>query len=837
MAEIDRRQFLRDCVLAGSLVSVLGAAEPGRFRIETTPRSSFRRRLAERELLRGLTALFPGREASLVEAGASLSGGDLLLRLRQDSARFKDQESYIISRSGATVELIASGEAGLLYAVFELFERQGTYFGIDGESYPLAKLDQLVLPAESQPWTAAPRFARRGLLPWPDFLNCISVYNDEDFRAYFESMIRMRLNTFGMHVYTSPEGPTMGAESYLSFEFAGAGHRAFLDNSASHRWGYLPLRTSRYGMGGSQFYDSEVFGADATRLSRDPWEIADRTRGVLARALSYANKLGIATGVGFEPYQIPTEILRALPPEVKPKPNQPFPGRADFDIESVTARKMLEARLAQLLEAYPEIEYVWLWEDEGMNWESRATGVPLSVTPFRQAYDFLRRHAPRKRLVLSGWGGVVRHFEYFHKNLPGDVIFSCLNDSLGWDPVAEVFGKLEGRERWPIPWLEDDPAMWLPQFHVNRTERDVGLAASMGCQGILGIHWRHRIMDATAGYLAKAAWDKSITPTAHFEAYARTQAAGPRSGKLAALLNDTDLNQKVLNTGTAEVAKGHVTTHQYAADYAEGFLYWESYSPDPTLVQAQEQIAAELRTLAGQAASPAEKERLGYLAGFVGFAVPYTTAWSEAHQLNLLLDAAAALKAAGDQGEARSLIQREGVPQWMKIAPLVRDTMLRYQSIVANRNDLGQLSSMHNKFVRLALVRLRLSMLEYLGELPAETERAFQDAMAADPQAPPRLFLPTRPGVLEENARFRVMIIAGGSAPVERVTLHTRLHGSWSWKEIPASLMGRRTYEATVGPFEKGQDLAAYYASASIGGMEYFAPDGAPQDSFLVTLV
>src|ERR1022692_4054416 len=106
-------------------------------------------------------------------------------------------------------------------------------------------------PRQTTPGPRSRVSAVRGLLPWPDFLNCITVYNEEDFRAYFENMLRMRFNTFGMHVYTGAED---AAESYLSFEFAGAGHRAFLDNSASQRWGYLPQRTSRYGMGAAQFY-------------------------------------------------------------------------------------------------------------------------------------------------------------------------------------------------------------------------------------------------------------------------------------------------------------------------------------------------------------------------------------------------------------------------------------------------------------------------------------------------------------------------------------------------------------------------------------------------------
>ena len=71
--------------------------------------------------------------------------------------------------------------------------------------------------------------------------------------------------------------------------------------------------------------------------------------------------------------------------------------------------------------------------------------------------------------------------------------------------------------------------MWLAQFHVNRFQRDVDLAAGYGCQGMLGIHWRHRIVNPTATFFARAMWDKNYEPAAHFAAYARSQASGERA--------------------------------------------------------------------------------------------------------------------------------------------------------------------------------------------------------------------------------------------------------------------------------------------------------------------
>lgn len=233
---------------------LLKGAETLNVWIETSSEASFHRRLAERELLRGLTNLRLPGEVRFAPTGASQTGKDLIFRLRLEPDRFKDKEAYSITTAAGAVTISAATDRGLLHSIFGFLEQQGAYFGVNGEYYPPEVATTLILPSENQPWTSTPRFAVRGLLPWPDFLNCITVFNDEDFRAYFEAMLRMRFNMFGMHVYSSPESESAGTESYLSFEFAGVSHLGYLDNSASQRWGYLPERTSRYGMGGAQVF-------------------------------------------------------------------------------------------------------------------------------------------------------------------------------------------------------------------------------------------------------------------------------------------------------------------------------------------------------------------------------------------------------------------------------------------------------------------------------------------------------------------------------------------------------------------------------------------------------
>ena len=796
-----------------------------RVAIRTEAPDSLKTRLAARELKSGLLILNPA--ANVMTTAEEANGNVTLLTLVIGGSALNDAEEYEIAASKNGAILRAGNEQALLYAVFEFLERQGMVFGIDGASAPIDRPGGLRLPGQGSPWKASPRFAVRGLLPWPDFWNCISVYNDEDFSAYLANMLRMRFNMFGMHVYTQNEpGPL--AESYLSFDFAGAGHRAALEDTTVTSWGYLPQRTSTFKMGAPQFFDRETFGADATRLAADNWEIADKTTAMMRRAFDFAKQLGIRTGIGFEPYQNPMEIVRALPPEAVSHPG-------GF-IESNTARDLLERRLADLLERYPMVDYVWLWQDENANWESRKTKVPLSTTPFAQAHAFLKKHSPDKRLVLAGWGGVTQHFESLHQRLPEDIIFSSLNDTLGWDPTNEAFSKLGSRERWPIPWLEDDPSMWFPQFRASRFQTDMKRAKDFGCQGMLGIHWRHRVVDPTATYFARAGWDGELTASAHYQSFCVTQASGTRANTLATLFDDCDEHHAISSTflGTYDKS-GYANRVEITGDYSEAFNYWTN-EPDLAVLPRQRETAERFRELAAQASSPLERDRIEYFAGFVNFMVPYCDAYETAHKIDLVLKQAVEFRAAGKQEEARALVSERCVPLWMGMAPLVRQTMIDYQAVIATRNDQGQLASMQNKLVRIALERLRLSIKEFVGELPVEMEQVYEAAVSPERANPARLFIPTRPSLMKAGESLRLFLVAPGQEGID-VSLHTRLQGTRQWQSSAAAHAGRAVYVASLGPFKAGDGAIEYYASSLGEGRLFSYPPQAPVNVYTVNVL
>jgi hypothetical protein len=174
------------------------------------------------------------------------------------------------------------------------------------------------------------------------------------------------------------------------------------------------------------------------------------------------------------------------------------------------------------------------------------------------------------------------------------------------------------------------------------------------------------------------------------------------------------------------------------------------------------------------------------------------------------------------------------------LAPLIREVILDYQEIVSTRNDLGQLASMHNKYERLSLYRLRASMKEFLGKLPPETERLLAEVREPDAKANPRAFVPTRPTVLRKGEHARVSAVIPGAGQVTRVTLFIRAKDLGQWMPSPMSLVGRRTYASEIR-WQQGSPLMDYFVQAEFAaggsGKKVTSPLEAPSRFYTVTLL
>ena len=108
MSSQNRRQFLQGCAVAGGAAFLLSAAESKSLLIESWPSGSLHRRLAQRELLRGLTRLQPAADVKFTASGSSSQAAPVF-RLRVDAGNFKNKISGLGNGCMLSVPAIISG--------------------------------------------------------------------------------------------------------------------------------------------------------------------------------------------------------------------------------------------------------------------------------------------------------------------------------------------------------------------------------------------------------------------------------------------------------------------------------------------------------------------------------------------------------------------------------------------------------------------------------------------------------------------------------------------------------------------------------------------------------
>jgi hypothetical protein len=134
---------------------------------------------------------------------------------------------------------------------------------------------------------------------------------------------------------------------------------------------------------------------------------------------------------------------------------------------------------------------------------------------------------------------------------------------------------------------------------------------------------------------------------------------------------------------------------------------------------------------------------------------------------------------------------------------------------------------MQNKFVRIALDRLPLSMAEFLDSMPAEVEAAVKDARKPDTETPARVIVPVRPTMLGKGEKVRILAVIPGPGVVGPVHFRLRPAGAGQtgqWTELKSKQLGRRTWEAWLELPAAAGAVIEYEVAASVSGKPVRAP-------------
>lgn len=415
-------------------------------------------------------------------SGARVAGGSDAYRLRFES-----------DGKGETLLVSGADARGVLYAAYDLLERMGLVFTITDDLLP-SRRSPVRLPRIDE--TVAPRFAVRGLLPWPDFLNGITAWDLSDYQNYINQMLKLRMNTLMLHCYARTYADKNWSEPFLGFQHKGVGHHAFLDTSLTERWGYNGYSTDNFAFGTGDLFFGRAFGSEAARFCPDQAAVYARAKALWQDAIAYAQRHGMKVAVGFEINLIPVEIESA--------------GGSAMDED------VIRARLSDLLSTYPSVDFVQVWFSE-----FNRTTPEQFADGMKKVQRILAELAPDKRIVTGGWFAESKLGE-LDKLVGPDVIFSTLTPHKGRMDAA--WSRIEaGRERWPVPWLEFDGNLWVPQPFVSGLRTTLQEAMEAGVEGLFGIHWRTRELDANFDYLARGMWGHLPSPSVYYRDFARTR--------------------------------------------------------------------------------------------------------------------------------------------------------------------------------------------------------------------------------------------------------------------------------------------------------------------------
>ena len=416
--------------------------------------------------------------------------------------------------------LVAGGDpAGTLYAAYRLAERYDVRFYLHGDTLPDRQVN-LELPDIDE--FGKPRFELRGVNPWGSHVEGIDLWNAADYQAILGQLAKMRMNFIGIHGYPELlwENGSYGAEPTVWTGLpkdVGAQGRVTFSYPASYfntlRQGWFGYReakkTSDYSFGASLLFERDDWGPEVM-LGHCPQphtpdacnEVFNRTGAMFREAFSFARTLGVKTCLGTE---TPLTVPRRVKEELEAAGKDPADARVIQEIYEGTFRRIVQAH---------PLDYYWAWTPEGWEWSGVSDEtVQKTIDDIKLAISAAQNVRAPFRLATAGWVlGPPQDRTLFAKALPREVAVSELATLTGKAPIDPNFAKISGRAKWAIPWMEDDPALTSAQLWVGRVYKDASDAVAYGCTGLMGLHWRTRILGPNIAALAQAAWNQGWSP-------------------------------------------------------------------------------------------------------------------------------------------------------------------------------------------------------------------------------------------------------------------------------------------------------------------------------------
>ena len=753
---------------------------------------------------------------------------------------------------GSTILCIVGGSSiGTLYGAYAYAEQLGVRFYLHGDVIPDEKIDLSLSEINKR---AAPLFNLRGILPFHDFPEGPDWWNKDDYKAIFAQLPKMRMNFVGFHTY--PERLDFNGDGYKAEPLVwigpeddinpggtvNAGYPILHFHTYDSTWGYAPTKTSDFHYGASQLFETDNYGADYIK-DITPWPhrpeeniaLFNDVGELLDESFSLAQKLGIRTTIGTEtPLQVPGAVRERLNP-------------SDNVSDESVKKELYKGIFRRINEAHP-LDYFWFWTPEGWTWsDPDLESVRQTERDMQLAIEAAQEVGASFQLATCGWVlGPPHDRTEFDRILPKNMPFSCINREVGMTPVEPAFRDIQGRPKWAIPWLEDDPALISPQLWVGRMRKDALDALEYGCTGLMGIHWRTRVLGPNVAALAQAAWDqdawnrdqseeseRDLPADDFYHDWAESQFGKNVGGEIAFIFTRID--------GGPLFLRGH---NQRKANLPRGSMWYQgpgaiisAVNESVHVIASKEEISEafwfieDLENLRSSLNGAGNIERFDYWLNTFRFA--RATAL-----LGFILDELDEVVRITQQNEDRNdqarTIREVAFPLRLETTALWEEMVKTLLLTVSNTGEMGTIANLeqHN-LGKLNILGKHDSLLTALSEqpLPASTR------LTTDYDGPLRVIVPTKRTLLEDSEDLYVRARILARQPVLSATLYWRMLGDISFKRLPMMHIARGVYQVELSNDVFLPEDIEYYIHVETETEEQSWPVTAPEINHSVVVL
>lgn len=744
------------------------------------------------------------------------------ITLRVDHA-LADQQ-YRLRSDGRSLTISSGSDVGVLYGAYAFAEKLGVRFYLHGDTIPDERVP-FALPVLDE--THAPLFTLRGLLPFHDFPEGPDWWTREDWLASVAQTAKLRMNFIGLHTYPFSNkdlGPEPTVWIGLPEDVNADGTVRISDYSSWYTTAkrqpygcYAPAKTSSYSFGGAALFPTDDYGPEVNGPEDFPFPktpaanvaMIHRTGELLRDVFTAAQQLGIKTCVGTESPLVIPDAVKARLNEKGLKPDDP-----------ATIQKLYEGTFRRIARAYP-VDWYWLWTPEGWTWEQVSEAqIAATTNDLLTAYAALKSLGMPFQLATCGWVlGPQQDRSLFDKILPQDIALSCINREVGKAPVETGFAAVSGRGKWAIPWLEDDPGMTSPQLWAGRMRKDAADALRYGCDGLMGLHWRTRILGPNVAALAQAAWNQTGWSSADVTTIrTNTQRFLP----IADFYNDwarAEFGAGVAEPIAAMFTKldGHLPR---ASDWIQGPGVIVINRKPWAEVALKHAFVDELAALRPQVRGAGNLERFDWWLNTLRFNRAMARLGCARGALDALMER---IEKETDPAIRQRLAREQALPQRLELVRLLADMYGHLLATLHNASELGTVCNIEQQsMLRTQLITIHDEKLEkLLGEpLPANA-RPWPDY-----RGPARLVVLTARGSQRAGEALPLRIIALDQQPVKSVSVRVRPLGGGKWKKVSAKHLARAVYQAQL-PATK-EDFEYYVTAETANGQQLVWPSTAP---------